>query len=147
MERRLAVRAVIFKDGKLLSVRINNQITRQVNDYWCGIGGGVEAHESLLDAIHREVIEETGVTPVVGDLLYVQQFRADNRDHLEFFFNITNIDDFDNINLQETTHGETELYDVDYIEPKAVKILPKFLSETDIATDIASGKTQFFSTL
>lgn len=146
-QRRIAVRAIIFKDGKLLSVRIRNQDTQLVNDYWCGIGGGVEPHEGLVAAINREIIEETGVVPVVGDLLYVQQFHHDERDHLEFFFHITNVDDFDDIKLEETTHGEIEIYELEYIDPKGANILPKFLSETDIAADIALGKTQFFSYL
>lgn len=147
MERRLAVRAIIFKDGKLLCARIDNRITQRVNDYWCGIGGGVEKHESLLDAMHREIVEETGVVPVLGDLLYVQQFTADGREHLEFFFNVTNSDDFDEVNLEETTHGATELFELDFVDPKNVKLLPRFLVETDIAADIALGKPKFFNYL
>lgn len=147
MQRRLAARAIIFKDGKLLSVRIKNQKTGHINDYWCGVGGGVEEHEDIMSAIHREVIEETGVEPVVGDLLYIQQFNHDDRDHLEFFFNITNVEDFENVKIEETTHGAVELYELEYIDPRGANMLPKFLTERDIAADIASGKTKIFTYL
>jgi 8-oxo-dGTP pyrophosphatase MutT (NUDIX family) len=54
VKRRLAVRAIIFREGQLLMVRC-----RTVGD-WKFPGGGVEALETPEKALVREVAEETG---------------------------------------------------------------------------------------
>ena len=52
----------------------------------------LEMGESLLDGLRREMIEETGVKPEIGKLLFVQQFADTNSsskhgdcEQLEFF--------------------------------------------------------------
>lgn len=54
VKRRLAVRGLILKGGKLLMVH------SQVNGDWKFPGGGLEAREQWADALTREVAEETG---------------------------------------------------------------------------------------
>jgi 8-oxo-dGTP diphosphatase len=67
---RLAVRAVILHGGRLLLVNAYRGRT----DLWCAPGGGAEAHESLPDALAREVREETGLTVAVGAPCLVNEF-------------------------------------------------------------------------
>jgi 8-oxo-dGTP diphosphatase len=55
----LAASAAIFRDGKVLLVR---RARKPALDIWTLPGGGVEAGETLHQAVRREVMEETGVT-------------------------------------------------------------------------------------
>ena len=67
---RLAVRAVILREGRLLLVNAWKGRTH----LWCAPGGGVEAHQSLPDALAREVREETGLGVAVGAPCLVNEF-------------------------------------------------------------------------
>ena len=67
---RLAVRAVIVRDGALLLVNAWKGRT----DLWCAPGGGVEPHLSLPDNLRREVHEETGLDITVGAPCLVNEF-------------------------------------------------------------------------
>ncbi len=68
---RLAVRAVILHEGRLLVV---NAWPGPTCDLWCVPGGGVEAHASLPDNLIREVFEETGLRIAVGLPCLVNEF-------------------------------------------------------------------------
>jgi ADP-ribose pyrophosphatase YjhB (NUDIX family) len=68
---RLAVRAVIVEDGRLLVV---NAYPGEESDLWCIPGGGAERGQSLEDNLRREVAEETGLTIEPGRLLAVSEF-------------------------------------------------------------------------
>lgn len=127
MERRVTVRGIIKKDGKIFAQRLKNK--EGVNNFWCTPGGGLDSGESLLDGLHRELIEETGVEPVVGPLLYIQQYRDDKREYLEFFFEIRNPEDYEMINLANTSHGEIEVAHYGFIDPGSEFILPEFLQK------------------
>jgi 8-oxo-dGTP diphosphatase len=67
---RLAVRAVILRDDRLLLVNAWKGQTH----LWCAPGGGVEMHQALPDALAREVLEETGLTVAVGEPCLVNEF-------------------------------------------------------------------------
>lgn len=141
MVRRISVRGIVLRDGKLLCVRLkpyDGKLRTQHDDYWCLPGGGLEDGESLVDGISREMIEETGIRPVLGNVLYVQQFTHSEKDYLEFFFHITNADDYLHIDLAETSHGEKEIAEIDFIDPKAVWVLPEFLA-TEQLQEVASS--------
>lgn len=150
MERRIAVRAVIIKNKKLLVVKLKpyNPTRHTGIDFWCTIGGGLDEKESLIPALKREVMEETGVEAKVGRLLFVQQFVFQDRENLEFFFHITNPEDFEHIDLSVTSHGNTEIAELAFVDPASEHILPQFLSEIDITAHILENKpTQFFDYL
>ena len=67
---RLAVRAIILRDDRLLLVNAWKGRTH----LWCAPGGGVEIHASLPDNLRREVWEETGLTVSVGAPCLVNEF-------------------------------------------------------------------------
>ena len=67
---RLAVRAVILRDDRLLLVNAWKGRTH----LWCAPGGGVELHQSLPEALAREVREETGLVVEVGEPCLVNEF-------------------------------------------------------------------------
>jgi 8-oxo-dGTP pyrophosphatase MutT (NUDIX family) len=126
--RRIAVRGIIFKDGKMLAQQTHPGKGEEVRNYWCTPGGGLEAGESLHEGLHREMIEETGIAPQIGKLLFVQQYgNPTEQEFLEFFFHIENAQDYEEIDLTATSHGELEIARVDFIDPKKHNLLPAFL--------------------
>ncbi len=70
---RLAVRAVVLHDNKLLMV---NAWRDPKSDLWCAPGGGAEPHQSLPENLIREIHEETGLTVSVGELCLVNEFHV-----------------------------------------------------------------------
>ncbi|HTJ73243.1 MAG TPA: NUDIX domain-containing protein [Verrucomicrobiae bacterium] len=131
-ERRIAVRGIIFKDGKLLSQKLT-AYRRDNRDFWCTPGGGLDMGEQLEEGLRRELIEETGIDPKVGRLLFVQQFSEDGKkEQMEFFFLVENPEDYGTIDLAATTHGELEIEQVEFIDPKNEVVLPAFLQTVDL---------------
>ena len=68
---RLAVRAVLLHEGRLLVV---NAWPGTQSDLWCAPGGGVEPGTSLPENLCRELREETGLEIVVGEPCLVNEF-------------------------------------------------------------------------
>lgn len=68
---RVAVRAIILQDDKLLLV---NAYAAGRSDLWCAPGGGVENGSSMTENLAREIYEETGLTVDVGDPCLVNEF-------------------------------------------------------------------------
>lgn len=148
-KRRVCVRGIIFKDGKLFCQELKNK-DGTGRGFWCVPGGGLEFGESLIDGVRREIVEETGVTPAVGKLLFVQQYSEDTttsehdtQEFLEFFFHIENPADFEEINLESTSHGMLEVSRCDFIDPRANIILPKFLQILDIESYLTDDKPAY----
>jgi 8-oxo-dGTP pyrophosphatase MutT (NUDIX family) len=137
----MAVRPVIYKDGKLLCVRNRcyagggNKDGASVAKYLMLPGGGVDPSEPLESALVRETIEELGVKPRVGRLLFISQF-YDRSSHdiekIEFFFLVDNPEDFDRVDLSKTTHGAKELAEIGFYDPKSTKITPSFFNKLDL---------------
>ena len=97
------------------------------------------------------MLEETGITPEIGRLLFVQQFtfqREDGqaREQLEFFFHIINSEDYTSVDLSKTTHGLEELTRCEFIDPEKEVILPEFLQSIDIQSYIDTTRPVYFYT-
>ncbi|WP_422033117.1 NUDIX domain-containing protein [Roseovarius sp.] len=114
---RLAVRAVIVEDGRLLLV---NAYPSEESALWCAPGGGVETHSSLEDNLVREVYEETGLTISVGDPCLVNEFHSEARGfhQVEMFF--------------RCRVGAGELTDA-WVDPEAVVNRRRFFTRTELA--------------
>ena len=84
---RLAVRAVILRDDRLLLV---NAWARS-SDLWCAPGGGVERGQSLPEALAREVHEECGLRVSVGAPCLVNEYHdpPSGFHQVEVFFRCT----------------------------------------------------------
>lgn len=145
-KRRINVRGIIFKDGKLFSQQLTANKDEPTRNYWCTPGGGMDDGESLTEGLHREMIEETGIAPVIGRLLFIQQFYDGNKEQLEFFFHIENADDYQTIDLTTTSHGIEEVEVCDFVDPATTDILPAFLRTIDIAGHIAGTHDVHIST-
>ena len=139
MRRRVNVRGIIINDkGEIFCQRLTARNSDGRN-FWCTPGGGLEMGESLLDGLRREMIEETGVEPEIGKLLLIEQFAESGEqsahgpnEQLEFFFLITNWQDYQHINLEQTSHGVEEVAECGFVDPKTTRILPSYLTEVDL---------------
>lgn len=151
MDRRVAVRAVIVKNGTLLCVRLkpyDDTVIALGDNWWCTPGGSVEPGEGLVAALQREMVEETNVQPVIGAMLYVHQYEFRGKDNLEFFFHVTNAEDYLEIDLSRASHGAKEIAEIGFVNPQKTNILPKFLTTEPIAKQIAQcNPTKIFSYL
>jgi 8-oxo-dGTP pyrophosphatase MutT (NUDIX family) len=138
--RRVNVRGIIFNDGKLFCQQLKPGADGAVRDYWCTPGGGLDDGESLHDGLHREMIEETGIAPKIGKLLFVQQFHDGQKEQLEFFFHIENSEDYKIIDLAATSHGDLEVAHCEFVDPASHHVLPLLLQSIDIASHIATDQ-------
>ena len=116
-------RGLIFNEEKLLVVKHKESEN-------IGLPGGhLEYGEGILDCLKRELFEELGVLPEVGQLLYVNNFLTKDTQYIEFFFEIKNSKDYLDISSKERTHSFelTELY---WLSPDDnLSILPKALND------------------
>lgn len=60
------------------------------------------------------MVEELWIVPKIWKLLYVHKFQQENRNTTDYWYHITNSEDFFEINLNKTTHW-FELSEVRYI--------------------------------
>lgn len=103
-------RAVVLHEEKLLLVK-----NSRGSDYYALPGGHLDPGETPLECMKRELIEELGVTPHIGSLLYVYTFvDREGASSVEFFFEITNGADFLSHETRVRTHAH-ELSEVRWI--------------------------------
>ncbi len=131
--RTIRVRGVIAYGGNYLFVK-----HRPDSSFWALPGGKLDPHEEIIDGLRREIVEELGIEPVIGDFLYVHQLFKKGEESLEFFFEIKNGLDYATIDLNNTTHGALEISEVAFLDVTSENVLPEFLK--DISTDIQSGQ-------
>lgn len=147
-KRRINVRGIIWREGKLLAVKHKDENGNQ-GRYWVIPGGGLDPHESLTDGVARELHEELGVKASVGKLLFVQQFRSKRRNYeeeLELFFHITNYKAFEYIELTKTSHGLDEIARVEFIDPSKEAILPEFIGKLTLSDYITGNNPPYIYT-
>ncbi|EKD76076.1 MAG: ADP-ribose pyrophosphatase, partial [uncultured bacterium] len=85
--RHVVVDAVIVKDNKVLLTK--RALTLREGGKWAVPGGYVERDETALEAVMREVLEETGYSCVVDQLITVLDSpirRGDDRQNISFVF-------------------------------------------------------------
>ena len=136
----IKVRGVIIHDSKLLIVK------HKQSQFMALPGGHLEYGEDVIVCLKRELIEEFGVEPEIGRLLYINTFKVNNQ-YVEFFFEVKNGKDYLNIDGLERTHAH-ELAEILWISPNSgIEILPKQFNEDFKNNKIFEGETKFISEL
>ncbi len=134
-------RAIILDEGKLLVVKHPQDLSFAVLP-----GGHLEWGEDIKECLRREILEELGVTPEIGRLLYVNNFIDINKKQsVEFFFEILNSRDYKNIKDIVKTHAH-EIAEMSWIEPTStIIILPKILGEDFKNEKILSDEVRYIN--
>lgn len=118
-------RGIILHEGKLLVVKSPGA------NFYVLPGGHLEWGEDIKDCFHREIMEELGVSPKIGRLLYINNFvNQDEVQSIEFFFEILNSTEYiHNIENTERSHAH-EIAELCWLSPDDMGILlPKVLHE------------------
>lgn len=133
-------RAIILHNDKILAVK--HQVT---SNYYALPGGHLEWGESVMECMKREIIEELGIEPKIGRLLYVRNFTDKNsKQSIEFHFEIINSADYLDINNLNGTHGH-ELVEICWIGKNDSKIIKPEQVQSDLNNGTILSDTLRFS--
>ena len=83
---RLRACGIYIEGDKILLV--NHSLYGSGSQFWSPPGGGVEFGESVIDAIKREFLEETGLLAEVDKMCFVNEFIKPPLHAVEMFFKI-----------------------------------------------------------
>lgn len=135
----IKVRAIILYEGKLLAVRHPHDTS-----FAALPGGHLEWSEDIKECLSRELIEELGVKPDIGKLLYINNFtQIDNKQYVEFFFEVKNGADYLNIEKLSRSHAH-EITEIVWVSPiDNIRIMPKSLGEYFKAGKMVSDEVRF----
>lgn len=97
---KIRITAVVLRNDNILLVEQNVDNARD----WSLPGGGLEEGETLEDGIVRELIEETGITVKVKELLYLCDYIRNDRHVVHMTF----LAEAPNYEIGETTPGLDE---------------------------------------
>ena len=85
---RVRVGGILVRNGALLLAAHRGLLPKEAT-FWSPPGGGWAFGESLKEALQREFREETGLAVRVGRQLHLHEFRRDELQALEIFFEVT----------------------------------------------------------
>lgn len=146
MKRKIAARALIVDDGKLLCTWLKPYYGGKI-DFWCLPGGSVDQGEDIYAGLEREIMEELGVKIELGPIAhinhFIHNFKGEEKEHLEFFIPALNPSDFHNIDISKTTHGALEIDKVEFLDPSTARVLPEFLQKIDYSTFDPKAPVQY----
>lgn len=118
------VRGVIIHENKLLVVKHAPE-----SNFTALPGGHLEFKENIKECLSRELIEELGIKPEIGRLLYVNNFVENDSQSIEFFFEINNSHEYLNLENLERTHAH-EISEIKWVKSTDdISIRPKEFEE------------------
>jgi ADP-ribose pyrophosphatase YjhB (NUDIX family) len=98
---KIRCRGIILLDEKMLTVAHSGKEDRLVLP-----GGHWEGEEGFKETLERELIEELGVKPEIGPLLYVHTYESkEGEKSVEFIFLVLNGADYLDLSEKERTHA------------------------------------------
>lgn len=137
----IRTRGIILHNNELLVVKHAPEYT-----FYALPGGHLEYGENLHECTSRELIEELGVKPEIGRLLYVNNFIDDDgTQSVEFFFEIINSSEYRNIDGLERTHAHEIVEMIWLKQNEDLNLLPKKVLEDFKSGNIISDQVRFVS--
>lgn len=82
MNTKLGVRAIILDDKGIVMVEHNEE---KRGSFLIFPGGGIEQNESILEAVQREVKEETNLDVVANKFAYIRETKIGDDRGIEFY--------------------------------------------------------------
>ncbi len=141
MDTKIVVRArgIIINEGKLLVVKHPSNIS-----YGVLPGGHLEWKEDIKECLLREIVEELGIIPKIGRLLYINNYiEKETTQSIEFFFEIINSNDYINLENVERTHSH-EIAEIIWVKQNdPIIILPKGFGEDFKLGKVFSDQVRF----
>ena len=119
------IRGIILHEGKLLMLRHAH------DDSFVALPGGhLEWGEDVRACLSREMVEELGVKPEIGRLLFINEYsQIDNKQYIEFFFEVLNGDKYTKTEELARTHAH-EIAEIVWVSPADdINIMPKEFGE------------------
>ncbi|MDJ0829024.1 MAG: NUDIX hydrolase [Desulfobacterales bacterium] len=116
---RVAVGAVVIKDGKVLLVKRGQHPAK---DHWAIPGGSVHLGETLQAAAEREIREETGITIRAQEPVFTfDVIQHDDHGHIKFHYVII---DLKGEYVAGEPHPADDATDARWISPAEMQHLP-----------------------
>ena len=85
MRTNIRVAGIMFKNNKL----VTSKMRKKDKSYYVLPGGGVEDHETIYEAISREIMEELNVKITKLKLVYIKELKIKDKGRgIEFYFYI-----------------------------------------------------------
>ena len=98
------IRGVIIHEEKVYLCKWVSRNGR--GGFYCLPGGTLEPRETREECLKRELIEELWVEPVIGNLIYTQEFiREDGTTSFDFWYEVKNGADYLNVDISKCSHG------------------------------------------
>ncbi len=112
-------------------------------DYFAFPGGKVDFGEDVITCMERELVEELGIKPQIGRLLYVNTFVSGEMHTTEFLFEILNGADYRNWEKENRTHSY-EIANIKWIKKDdSFKLLPARVANDFKNDKILENKTRY----
>ena len=118
---RLRVCGLLFRDDKLLLVK------HKMDDYdlWAPPGGGVEFNESIEECLEREFYEETGLTVMVKEFLFLSEHIKPPLHAVELFYHVVAKDFSLTPGREPEIKGRNILQEFRFIDHKDLLEIPR----------------------
>ncbi len=129
----LTVLCLIHKDDAYL---LQDRVAKDWKGYTLP-GGHVEPGESVVDAVVREMVEETGLTVINPHLCGVKQFPLDNGRYIVFLFETSEFEG------QLKSSPEGQMYWVKKSELHKVNLVKDFFDLLDVMLDDDLSEFQY----
>ncbi|MBQ9947105.1 MAG: NUDIX domain-containing protein [Oscillospiraceae bacterium] len=124
MEReiRSSAKALIIIDGRMAAIRIRDN----GEEWYIMPGGGLEAEETLCEAVCREVSEELGIAVECKELLFVVEgVHGESFHRIDLVFACEYIDSIPNAEL----HGDTNQVGIGWLDIATLDKQPLYPSK------------------